>query len=196
MPIRKLTRRKALLAILFAGGMLNSQVPALSDNNTDGMRECNQVLEKAFKSCEKSTPVEEKKIEAAASVLDSMAYGLAPVSIPNRREGRWNQDIEQNANDFTTKEIQESEKLKFRAAALADRLPPTNHQRRKAHRDLAFWYKQLGKPQLAEKQKQIVFELVGSNDDGILTPKPGACGSLVWWEPKEKRTIVISCGMG
>jgi hypothetical protein len=54
---------------------------------------------------------------------------------------------------------------------------------------------QMGKPELAERQKQVLFELVGVNDDSILYPQSIMCGQVAWWHP-EKVEVGGACGMG
>jgi hypothetical protein len=49
--------------------------------------------------------------------------------------------------------------------------------------------------ELAEKEKQILFELVGLHDDTILFPRSVGCGHVVWWE-KEPNIFAVECGMG
>jgi hypothetical protein len=160
--------------------------------NTDGVRKCNTVLKKAFQSCEGNSLIDEEQIKAAASVLNSMANGLIPVYIQDVPWGRQTQ-----VKSFTEKDFKESEKLKLRAVAMVDRLDTKNHLRRKAHRDLALWYMQFDKMEMAEKEKQTLFKLVGFEDDSVLYPQQAECGQLIWWQ-KEHRQItgVVLCGMG
>jgi hypothetical protein len=96
---------------------------------------------------------------------------------------------------FAEKDLYESEKLKLRAAAMADRLNSKSDIRRKAHRDLSLWYSRIGKIEVAEREKQILFELVGCKKDSILYPQSGMCGHLVWWNP-EPVSFAERCGMG
>ncbi len=157
----------------------------------------NNILEDSFKSCEGGSPVNEEEIRTASSILNSMANGLLPFPIPDQMpmpiDNPWlRQKI---GSSFTETDFKESEKLRLRAVKMADRLPTTNHVRRKAHRDLAVWYMQLGKVAMGEKEKQILFELVGCNDDSILYPQSVGCGTLVWWKV-EKQTGSELCGMG
>jgi hypothetical protein len=160
--------------------------------NADGMRKCNKVLERVFQSCEGSSSPNEESIKAAVSVLNSMAYGFIPYQIPDRLP-QFERQLE--IKPFSEQDFRECEKLKLRALAMAERLPPTNQLRRKAHRDLALWYMHFGKREMAEKEKQVLFELVGTNDDRILYPQMVACGRLVWWET-ETRIVSSDCGMG
>ena len=158
--------------------------------NTDDMRKCNAVLDDAFQSCEGNTQIDEGQIKAASSVLNSMANGLIPVQIQDLPSGQ-----QTPVKPFTEKDFNESEKLKLRAIAMVDRLDVKNHVRRKAHRDLALWYTQLGKMDRAEREKLTLFELVGVKDDSILYPQYAGCGQLVWWQ-KEPATLPFVCGMG
>jgi hypothetical protein len=163
--------------------------------NTDGVRRCNEVLEEAFQSCEGGSPIDEEQTRATSSILNSMANGLLPVQIPDLHPRDNPLEEQTPVKPFTEKDFKESEKLKLRAVAMLDRLDTQNHLRRKAHRDLALWYKQLGKVESAEREKQILFELVGTKDDSILYPQQAGCGQLLWWV-KEKRVVDIGCGMG
>jgi hypothetical protein len=124
-----------------------------------------------------------------------MAYSLIPVNIPNLNPHDSIAGRQTPLEPFTEKDFKESEKLKLRAVAMADRLDSKNHLRRKAHRDLALWYMQLGKNQLAQKEKQTLFELVGCEDDSILYPQAAGCGHVVWWK-KERNIVTMGCGMG
>jgi hypothetical protein len=129
-------------------------------------------------------------------VLNSMAFGIVPLQISDRPLG-------ENFAGFRIKPIgpvsegdfKQSEMLKQRAAAMVDRLDASDDLRRRTHRDLALWYKQLGKSEKAEKEKHILFKLVGSHNDSILYPQSPGCGGLVWWK-SEKLTRFIDCGMG
>jgi hypothetical protein len=166
--------------------------------DTTGMHKCNKVLEEAIEACEGDSPIDEQQIKAAASILNTKAYGFIPVHIPdqNPKDLFFRQRQRQTeVKSFTERDFQESEKLKLRAVAIVDRLATTNDLRRKSHRDLALWYAELGKKELAEKEKQVLFELVGCNDDSILYPQQAGCGDLVWWQ-KEHTIPGLLCGMG
>ena len=163
--------------------------------NTAGMQECNNVLEEAFKSCEVKASADEAQIKALSSILNSMAYGFIPIHIwdLDLKEKPWERQNE--VKPLTEKEFRESKKFKLKSIALVDKLPPDSHVRRKAHRDLVLWYIQLGKNEMAEEEKQVLFELVGTKDDSILYPQQGTCGHLVWWV-REGRAGGPFCGMG
>ncbi len=156
-----------------------------------GMLKCNQVLEDAFTSCEKSPITNEDQTSAAISVLNTMANGLIAAQIPDYKPGPNQIPVK----PYSDKDFSKCEKLKLRGIAMADRLDAKNHTRRKAHRDLALWYMQLGKTAKAEKEKQILFNLVGISDDKILYPQSKGCGQLVWWE-RERNLPAYACGMG
>jgi hypothetical protein len=164
--------------------------------NVNDSRMCMRVLEQAFQSCEGNSTTDEEEIKAASSVLNSMSYGLIPLHIPDQEPLTPLSQPPTPLPSYSEKQFKESEALKLRAVAMVDRLTATNDLRRKAHRNLALWYKQLGKTELAEKQKQILFELVGVNDDRILYPQQRACGHFVWWVLKENQTGQLACGMG
>ncbi len=155
--------------------------------NIDGLRKCNKVLANAF---DENSPQDNEKIRAATSILNSMAYGLIPLRIDDQFISH-----KSHVKPFTQDDFKACEQLKLKAVAYADRLPATDHVRRKVHRDLALWYAELGKLQAAEKQKQILFELVGIEDDAILYPQSVGCGQLVWWEKSRGRSTML-CGMG
>ncbi len=158
--------------------------------NTDETYKCNEILEKTFKTYEKSSTVYEDQIGAASSVLNSMANGVIAVHISDSAQRvPQTQITATNQEDFDA-----SQKLKLRALAMVDRLDPSNHVRRKTHRDLTLWYLQLGKDELAEKEKLVLFELVGIHDDSILYPQSLGCGQIVWW--KIASSVGMLCGMG
>jgi hypothetical protein len=147
------------------------------------------LVDNEILSCEGSSPTTDKLIIAAASVLNTMAFGIIPVEIPDLAR------LTTQAFSYTEDQFDECEKLKLRAAAIVDRLDVENHVRRKVHRDLVIWYTQLGETAKAEEQKQILYKLVGVDDDRILYPHRGACGSLVWWYTGSVSGGGL-CGMG
>ncbi|MGD9683368.1 MAG: hypothetical protein AB7W16_19555 [Candidatus Obscuribacterales bacterium] len=159
-----------------------------------GSKKCDRVIEEALRLCEGDRPASEKQIAAAVSVLDVMAYGVVPVHIPDFKPSG-SQPGQEQGEVFSDKSFKDSEKLKLRAIAMVDRLSADSHVRRKAHRDLALWYARLGKTQSAEKEKQVLFKLVGSDSDSILYPQSGGCGHVVWWKAKPLEKV-IACGMG
>lgn len=180
--------------------------------NRDGVQRCERILEDALQTCEQNKHINETQITEATSALKRMANSLIPVYIPFRDPKTVYITAREPKNDpaqrlvlervqpaevkpFTQKDFLESEKLKLRAIAIVDRLPPENHLRRKAHRDLVLWYMQLGKNEMAEREKQLLFELVGIRDDSILYPQDGACGHIVWWQ-RGGTVTYMGCGMG
>lgn len=161
--------------------------------NTEREKECNRVLETAIRSCEKESTVDAQKITTVSFVLNAMANCIINVEILDRIPIgglKANTAVE----PFTKSEYKKCENLRLRALAITDRLPPEHQVRRKAHRDMTLWYTAIGKSNLAEQQKQILFELVGTNDERILYPRDAACGSLVWWRPDY--VSHAGCGMG
>jgi hypothetical protein len=150
-------------------------------------RRCNSIVDDAIQSCEGHL-FDEGDIKAAASILNSRAYGFIPVEISEQFRAV-------NTVNFTVKEFKESEKLKLRAVAMADRLNETSDLRRRAHRDLSLWYTALGKADKASREKEVLFKLVGVHDDKILYPKAIGCGQLVWWVA-EASPMGALCGMG
>jgi hypothetical protein len=119
--------------------------------------------------------------QARQKVLNAMAFGILPVIIPDQNSSGFKWEPTTPLEVFTEQEFKKSEKLKLRAAALTDTLDNQSHLRRKAHRDLALWYLQLGKMKLAENQKQTLFDLIGPREDSLLFPRVEACGELAWW---------------
>jgi hypothetical protein len=160
--------------------------------NAKNFQKCNTVLANAFESCEGKSQIDEILIKASSSVLNSMAYGLIPIEIPDARPPL---ETPVHVASFAEKDLLESEKLKLRAVAMTDRLSASNDVRRRAHRDLSLWYSRIGKIEVAEREKQILFELVGCKKDSILYPQSGMCGHLVWWNP-EPVSFAGDCGMG
>ncbi len=164
--------------------------------NTDGVRSCNKVLEKAFQACEENSLPDPEQIRAASSVLNSMANGFIQVYIPIAEASvkTWLQ--QKPSKPFKEEDFKKSEELKLKAIALEDQLGPQNEERRRAHRDLSLWYMKFGKLELAEKEKQILFELVGFKDDSLLYPQSGSCGSLLWFQKEKVSSASELCGMG
>ncbi|MBP9092269.1 hypothetical protein KBI23_14670 [bacterium] len=158
--------------------------------NTLNEQKCNKVLNEAIQACEADNVVDSVQIKIVSSILNSMAYGLVPIRIPDYQE-----QSPVKVPTFGMKDVDECERLKLRATAILDRLPTTDQARRKAHRDLSLWYSYFGKCEESLKEKQELFNLVGVKDDRILYPQSGACGHLVWWSA-EKLGHTGSCGMG
>jgi tetratricopeptide (TPR) repeat protein len=161
----------------------------------DEARNCQAVLENAFKTCEANSHADEEEIKAASSVLNSMSNALIPVHIPDVKDDGNLGGRQAPIGHYTVHDFKESEKIRLRALALVDRFNSQNDLRRRLHRDLSLWYMQLGKTELAEKQKQVLFGLVGCEDDRILYPQSGSCGIAVWWE-KDPVVAAYDCGMG
>lgn len=162
-------------------------------DNEDTAQRYEDNLERVFQSCERKSPIDEQEIGAASSVLNLMAYAFIPVAIPEWAGSPSKQATQVKA--FTEEDYKESQKLKLRAVALADRLPASSDVRRRAHRDLALWYMQLGKRDLAEEQKKILFKLIGSSDQRLLYPTSVFCGHAIWWEVNSAKRKDF-CGMG
>ncbi len=161
--------------------------------NIDGMQKCNEIVDKTIQSCEQGSNDDPIEIKAASSILNSMAYGLIPVSIPDYKFFTYQQS---SVPPFTEIDFKESEKLKLRANALVDRLDATNHVRRKAHRDLSLWYTKLGNDAMGEKEAQVLFDLIGIKDHALLYPAAQGCGRVVWWQVTDTRATRSYCGMG
>ena len=159
-------------------------------NNAKSVEACTKVLNEGIRACEANKSVDSVQIKTIALILNKMAYGLVPIQIPDYKAL-----VPAHATAAEMKNFDECERLKLRAAAILDRLPTGDQDRRKAHRDLSLWYLQFGKNDKALKEKQELFKLVGVNDDSILYPQPGMCGHVVWWSVK-KVDINGDCGMG
>ncbi|MCC6978281.1 MAG: hypothetical protein IT343_08165 [Candidatus Melainabacteria bacterium] len=178
------------LQLLFIASRLFKSV-----ENADELSRCHEMLDDALRSCENNRRSDKDMIEAASSVLCLMAYGFIAIRI----EDDVSPKIEPiKIDNYTSDNFIKAEKLLQRAAAISDKLPADNHNRRKMHRDLALWYARLGKAELAAKEKEILFNLVGLKDDSILYPRPVGCGHLVWWERwnMAEDPPYVACGMG
>lgn len=162
--------------------------------NTQGALECERLIEQSIKDCENNTDSSPEAIKQAVSVLNLMAFRLAPVTIPNAEPASIEHAGKRSA--ISENAAAESEQLRLRALKLADRLPVSEHVRRKAHRDMVFWYRYFDKQDLADQQKQILFELVGVNNDNILFPSRGGCGFLSWWVQPNGNSMNFLCGLG
>jgi hypothetical protein len=158
--------------------------------NAAGEGRCDNSLEQTIQACEKSRSKDPELIRTVSSVLNLMAYEIIPIRIADHQLQQEKLKMPVGNNDFEA-----CENLKLRAAAIADRLAPTDDIRRKVHRDLAIWYMELGKHEKAEKEKEILFELVGSRDEKILYPTSFGCGMLTWWQVRGAIMQGL-CGMG
>lgn len=158
--------------------------------NTQNEQKCTNELNASIQACEASKAIDSAQIKAVASILNSIAFGLIPIRIPDYKA-----QLSPQLPEFDMKNFDDCERLKLRAADLLDRLPTGDQERRKAHRDLSLWYSQLGRDDKALKEKEELFKLVGLKDDRILYPQPGGCGHVVWWTLQTARTE-IDCGMG
>ncbi|MBP9808005.1 hypothetical protein KBF38_06830 [bacterium] len=175
---------QALHLYLIASGLSRMTGNAKNEQN------CTKILNDAIQAREANKTLDVTQVKVVASILDSMAYGLVPIRIPD-----YQGQTTEKARTIDMKNFDESERLKLRAAALLDCLPNTDQERRKAHRDLALWYLQLGKGDKSLKEKKELFKLVGVKDDKILYPQPATCGHPLWWS-LEKVAVYAKCGMG
>ncbi len=151
---------------------------------------CEKTVESAIKSCENGPWLTSYQVNNVIAVLNAMSCAYVMVSIADYPAPQKKEPIA-----CTEAQFEQGEKLRRRALAIADKLPETEHVRRKAHRDMALWYAALGKQSLANHQKQELFKMIGSSDDKLLYPQSAGCSSTTWWEVK---TIVhaYDCGMG
>jgi hypothetical protein len=165
--------------------------------NESGVQRCKKYLDNSILSCEKNPSVIGGEAVAVSTILNVMANRKIPVRIPDFSPETTPGARVPRVKPFSEADFRESESLKLRAAAIIDRLSPSSHERRKTHRDLVLWYLALNKPELAKVQKQILFQLVGTEDEDILYAKPGGCGHVSWWQTgKSYKGALIGCGMG
>lgn len=165
----------------------------LETGNTEGVKQCDKIFEKSFDSFDSKSPFFEQHVIALSTILNLMANNFIFVRIPDTdpKLGSYLPDVK----PFTERDFEASERLKLKAIATVDRLAPTDHVRRKAHRDLALWYGRLGKEGMAITEKKKLFELVGTSDEQILYPRSLGCGHLEWWQTDMPETT-IDCGRG
>lgn len=160
------------------------------------LKECVGVMpisKAAVKAIEEDDSASEEAIDAVISLFDVLAYGLIPLRIADHELGQIK--LDDATKSSTADRFVDAEALKLRGMVLADRLDMDSHVRRKAHRDLALWYQELGKVELAERQKERLFELIGVRNDRLLYPQSGGCGSLIWWKAEAPK-YSYDCGMG
>ena len=149
---------------------------------------CNKIVEQALETIEKSPNLTVAQAQAAISALNIKSSIVIPLETLNNR---YTPGIKScSMSDFNS-----CEKWKLRGLAIADKLPPTEHVRRKAHRDLALWYMTLDRNEHAAREKQILYSLVGFEDEKVLYPQEEGCGDLVWWR-QEQKPPEYGCGMG
>ena len=161
---------------------------------SDKVKECNAIIDGAISACENTSSPEEKLVNAVVVVLDSRAYKFAPIKVPYQHMSSFT--LPGNSPDSVSEaDFKAAERLKLRAAALADRLPADSNTRRHVHRDLAVWYQLLGRKQLASEERNTLYKLVGVESESILNPQVGGCGMLVWWQ-KDPIAHNFDCGMG
>ncbi len=177
-------RAESLNMYLIASGL------SRMTGNTQNEKKCTKVLNAAIHACEVNKTVDSSQIKMISSILNSMAYVYIPIEIED-----YPMQSRRQPPAFDMKNFDQGERLHLRAAALLDRLPAADHDRRKAHRDLSLWYQQLGKVDKSLKEKQELFNLVGVKDDRMLYPQPRTCGHDAWWTV-EKTGGPRFCGMG
>lgn len=162
--------------------------------DAENSKKCDDAIEKFVSSCEKDGNLNSKQLEAAAFVLESQSQEFIRITIFDQKPSYANR-TKALPITYSEENFRKAQKLRLRSIALLDRLEPENHLRRKAHRDMALWYSELGKEALANAQKEALFDLVGVQSDNILYPQSGGCGSLIWWKA-EALTVSFDCGMG
>lgn len=171
----------------------------------DASSQINTTVWKTIKSCEEGNEKPDAvRILAAYELLNTLANAKVSIQIPDtvrpkQPEGTVNANkillSAQSKLVFDEKDVKESEALKKKAIKIIDQLDKNDHTRRKAHRDLVLWYGALGKEVEADKEKQVLFDLVGIHDDRILFPCQGPCPGAVWWVV-EMSENAYSCGRG
>jgi hypothetical protein len=162
-----------------------------SIGNFEEKRKCDTAINNEIQSYEANSQVNENQIDAASSLLNLMSTCVINVWIPDMKPT----DSHTRVPSFRKKEFKECEKLKLRAVAMVDRLDAQNDIRREMHRNLSLWYKGLGKTQLANKQKQVLFELLGFRDENMLYGQKVGCGVVVFWQKEPVKSVIV-CGMG
>jgi hypothetical protein len=160
-------------------------------------KKCEEYIEDFIHRCETGKSFDEKQMSVAISLLNSKAYGLVAIDIPDTMPSNSTSLEKVSFPDGppTFQNLADSEALWLRSATLADRLKPTAHPRRMVHRNLSLWYQMLGKKDQAEQQKQILFSLIGKHDDRLLYPSKGYCGGSAWWIIPSASGNEM-CGMG
>lgn len=158
--------------------------------NKAGEQDCERILNAELENAEKSAAINAEQADTALTILDARAYGLIPVRIQDYYFGK-----QPKYSDYSDADFKACEKLKLEGLSIADKLPTTEHVRRKAHRDLVLWYRTLGKEDLAKAQLQTLYKLVNFKDESVLYPHSKGCGKTIWWRRGQKMTI-SACGMG
>lgn len=149
-----------------------------------------KIVDDAIRLSESGERLDPETRKAASTILNSKANAILPVTIPS------SPSFPAFDKSFSERDFKKAEALRLQAVAILDRLDVADHDRRKAHRDMALWYLVLGKDDKFAKQKQILFSLVGIHADQILFPTVASCGRLVWWVAQYKETVGYDCGMG
>ncbi|HEY9774801.1 MAG TPA: hypothetical protein V6C81_13650 [Planktothrix sp.] len=153
---------------------------------------CKNILDKGIADCDEHAVMDLKILKTASIILDEEAYDALPVRVSERSRSFGQTP---HAHPIYTEDaFQESEKIRLKAASPVDRLPSNDHLRRMTHRNLVLWYEDLGKPVSSQKQKEILFDLVGIHDDSILYPVSAFCGVITWWQ--SENVSIGGCGMG
>lgn len=159
--------------------------------NTAGEKECEKLL--SIQAATDKSSITAEQAGAAIEILNARAFGYLPLELSD--QFIFGQRTQAKLSDYKDSDFKASEKLRLEALAIADKLPEDEHVRRKAHRDMVIWYRSLGKEDLAKEQLQTLYKLVKYEDETVLYPQHGGCGTLVWWQ-KEKHISSFDCGMG
>lgn len=160
-----------------------------------GSKRCEDAFNDMIRDAESSDKPKPELVAAANAIFGLLAKAILPVQIPTFVAGSFGEQPLAPLASPPAEAILDSEALLLRGLKLVDRLPSSDHNRRKAHRDMVLWYRQVGMMPQAEEQKLILFSLVGIENDSILYPQSGACGHPAWWMKPGYRSD-MNCGMG
>lgn len=171
----------------------SNQYKMLGD--TDNYLRCKKYVDETIHSCESDGQKAGRDLcLASASILNTMSDAIMPVPIPVLNPKQYPTKA-QKAPEYTEANYVQCKRLKERSLSITDQFSASTQERRKAHRDMVFWYLALDKKENADKEKQKLFDLVGIHDDRILFPQIGGCGHLLWWITENKEPA-YACGMG
>lgn len=186
--IKQLDQSKEPYSRLVMLFITSSMYQRLGD--TSGAQQCNTFINKYLSAVKSASSPSVDQISAAIHVLELQAFQKIQLEIPEYLPQPLPRLETYSKADYIA-----AEKLRLEAVLIADKLPASEHVRRKAHRDLALWYTALGKEIQAEKEKQVLYTLVGFKNESLLNPQVAGCGSLAWWLQKPLE-MTYDCGRG
>ncbi|MBX3138729.1 hypothetical protein KF707_21040, partial [Candidatus Obscuribacterales bacterium] len=126
-----------------------------------GSKRCEDAFNDMIRDAESSDKPKPELVAAANAIFGLLAKAILPVQIPTFVAGSFGEQPLAPLASPPAEAILDSEALLLRGLKLVDRLPSSDHNRRKAHRDMVLWYRQVGMMPQAEEQKLILFSLVG-----------------------------------